>query len=112
MRPRTLPKRVALDERVELGHESVVLTERKPCVEPFLQRGQPQLFEPLRFDAEERLVGDVGESRPAPEVERTVERGERLGGIPRGVRLPPSLEVLLEAVHVDVTGGRAQHVTA
>ena len=60
----------------------------------------------------ERLVGEVGESVPAPERERRFERSERPGGVTSGVGLPPFLEQALEAVHVDLLSLDLEDVAA
>ena len=58
--------------------------ERELRVDPLLERREAQLLEPLEAARGERLVGEVGERRPAPEVERLAEqRGRRAGVVAR-----------------------------
>ena len=52
-------------------------TEREVGLDPLLERGEAQLVEPLDGGARERLVGEVGERRPAPQAERLAEELRR-----------------------------------
>ena len=66
------------DEGLELGDERRLPTERELCVHPLLEHREPQLLEPFARRLGERLVGEIGERRPAPELER-VAKERRLG---------------------------------
>ena len=52
---------------------SRVPAERELGLDALLERGQPHLLEPLDRDLRERLVGEVGERRAAPERERLAQ---------------------------------------
>ena len=58
------------DERLQLADERAVPAEREIGVDPVLERGEPELLEPVRLRPRERLVREVGERRAAPERER------------------------------------------
>ena len=72
-----LAQRVLGDEGLELGDERRMPAEREVGVDPLLERREAQLLEPLAGRGGERLVGEVGERRPAPEVERLAEQRRR-----------------------------------
>ena len=57
-------------ERLELGDQRGVMTEREVGLDAVLERDQPQLLEPRDLVLRERLVGEIGQRRPAPERER------------------------------------------
>ena len=63
-----LAQRMLGTERLELADERGVAAELERRVDPLLERGQPQLLEPLDRRAGKRLVREVGERRPAPEA--------------------------------------------
>ena len=64
--PQTLAQRVRGNERLQLGHERVVVAELELGVDQVLACDQTQLFEPVRLGRGERLVGDIEERRAAP----------------------------------------------
>ena len=67
--------------------------ERELGVDPLLERREPELLEPLDGRLGERLVGEVGERRPAPELERLAQQGGRGCGVVARVgraRPPPA----------------------
>src|SRR5207247_7853365 len=103
-----LPQWLFLDERLQLGDEPGLLSELEVGVDPLLQRVEPQLREPPAGRLGERLLAELGQRRPAPELERLPE--ER--GFPRrlacGARL---LGQLLEAAEVRLVCGGANQVT-
>jgi hypothetical protein len=72
-----LAKWIHVDELAELPDEGVVSPEREVGIDPILHRHKPELLEPIRLWAGECFVGQIGESRPAPELER---RSKTLGG--------------------------------
>ena len=80
--------------------------ERQVRLDPLLDDEQPEFLEARDLDLGERLVGEVGERRPAPEVERGAQQ---LGG----PRLLTRLERHATLVHdprepVDVDAPRIQ----
>ena len=78
-----LAQRLAGDERLELAGDLRMAAEREVRVDAVLERRDPQLLQPRDLGLEGRLVGQVGERRPAPQRERLVQqrrRGGRVGG--------------------------------
>ena len=63
---------------------------------------QPQLVEMLRLGGAPRLLGQVGERRPAPERERLSQVVGRIVRAPRFERRPAALEQALEAVEIEL----------
>ena len=109
------------DEGLELGDERRVPAEREVGLDPLLERREPQLLEPLDGRARERLVGEVGERRPAPELERLAEqRGRRAGVVararPLGLRRQAlearEVEVLVAERGAAYPGGRVSIASA
>ena len=81
-----LAERMRGDERLELRHEPAVAAESEIGLDPLLQQREPELLEPRRLDCRERLEGELGERRPVPERERSVQprgRGLEVAGGPR-----------------------------
>ena len=68
-----LAQRVTGDQGLELGDEITVAPEGEVCFDPFLEGGQAQLLEPGDLVLGERVEGEVGERRAAPEAERLTE---------------------------------------
>ena len=69
-----LAQRVLRRKPLELAHERRVPPEHELGVDPLLERREAKLLEPLDGRSGELLVGEVGERRPAPELERLVSR--------------------------------------
>jgi hypothetical protein len=70
------------DQCLQLRHDIRMATEREVCLDPFLKRRQSKLIEPRDRPLRERLVGKIGERRPAPHRERLAQlrgRDGRLG---------------------------------
>ena len=72
-RAQPLAQRMLADEHLELGDELGVAAEREVGFDAPLERAQAELFEAADLGLRERLVGEVGERRPAPEAERVAE---------------------------------------
>jgi hypothetical protein len=70
----SLAQRVGTDERLQLGDERRVPAVLELGVDPGLDRGQAELFDPLDLAAGEVVVGDLVERRAAPERERLRQR--------------------------------------
>ena len=85
-----LAVRVLADQRLQPADHLGVAAERELRLDELLARGDPQLLEPGDLGLRERLVGEVGQRRAAPERERALERG---GGRRRAARgeLAPAL---------------------
>jgi hypothetical protein len=97
-----LAKWIHVDELAELPGERVVSAEREVGVDPILRCRQPKLLEPLSLWTRERLVRQIGEGRPAPELER---RAKALGGSSRIVvvqELPPFAREAGKPVRVEL----------
>ena len=67
--PRPLAERVLENERLDLSDELGMAAEREVGLEPALERLQAELFEAGNLGLSERLLGEIGKRRPAPEVE-------------------------------------------
>ena len=98
LRVQALTQRLAGDQRLELADELAVPSVGQIEVDRRFGGGEPQLLEAPDHGRGERLVGDVGQRRSAPERER-LARGA-LG------------DETLEAARVDVVGRDPQLVAA
>ena len=94
-------------ERRGVGYGGVVAAELDLGLEPVFKRRQAELLEPRDLLLQERLVGEIGEGRPAPERERVAERTGPLGRRKR----PRVAHEPLEAVRVDRPRIDDEHVT-
>ena len=82
-----LPQRMLGDERLELADQLGVAAAGQIGVDPLLERRQPQLLETGDLGLRERLVGEVGERRPAPKRERLAQLlRPPLSGVPSAPR--------------------------
>ena len=61
------------DERLELGRQRGVASRVEIVPDPGLESREAGVFEPGRLRLGERLVGEVGKGRPAPERERLAD---------------------------------------
>ena len=102
-----LAQRVLGDQRLELGHDGVVIAEREVSVDALLERDDAKLFEPARLGFGIRLVRDLGVRRPAPQRERVVQEP----GAVRGLAIACVAQRRLEPGRVDLPRVGAQHVT-
>ena len=75
-------------------------TERQVGLDALFEAGQSQLLEAGDLALRERLVGEVGQRRPAPERERLAQLGGGARGIAAGERSPTLFEEALEPVSV------------
>jgi len=97
-----LAQRVGGYELFQLGGELIVPAQGQVGVDPGLQRGQPQLLQPGRLGPGERVVGQVGQHRAAPQPQRFAQHLRRLGR-PAGLqRRPAGGEPVLEPRRVQV----------
>ena len=102
------------DERLQLGQRPGVPAQRQLPVEAQLERREPQLLEPGDRRLRERLVREVGNRRPAPQRERSLDELDcrlRVGAAERLRRLgrPPLEADEVQALGLDVqdVAGRA-----
>ncbi len=65
-----LSQRVLTDERLELPDDVGVSFELEVGVDPLLERDEPKLLEPADLALCERFVGEIGQRRTSPDVER------------------------------------------
>jgi hypothetical protein len=79
LRLQPFAQRVARDEHLELCENLEMAARRQVAVDRALGRGQVQLLEAADLAGRERLIGDIGERRPAPQRERLARQvvGER-----------------------------------
>ena len=70
------------DELLELAHQLSVSAEVQIDVDPVFERAQPQILEPRNRRLRERVATELGERRPAPEVERVPVTAGRSCEIP------------------------------
>jgi len=105
-----LPQRLGGHERVELGHELGVTSEREVGLDPHLEAGKPKLLQPSDRRLRKRLVTDVGEGGPAPELKGLAEHGGRSSRVASRERLPTLPEQTLEATGIDRFRREIQHV--
>jgi hypothetical protein len=96
-----------VDKRFELSDELTVPTQSEFCLDAQLEREQAKLLEANDLRLRERLAHEVGESRPAPEVERIVEQSRSLVGR----RLPRLLDEPLEAEEIELVRCDPDQVT-
>src|SRR5262245_23360685 len=101
---------MARDERFELAREIAVPPEQEICFEPALERVHPQLLEPRALRLREGLRRELGERRPAPQLERLPIGGRRVvwaTGVEARTRLGGET---LEALEVELVGIELQGV--
>jgi len=105
-----LAQGVVSDQRLELGDEVVVTTERKIGFDPFLECRQAKLLKPGDLDVRERVECELRKRRAAPEGQRLAERGG--GGVRvSGRKCASSLvEQGLEPMEVELAVGDRQDV--
>jgi hypothetical protein len=98
------------DEPFELGRELPVPAERELRLDPLLDGLDAQLLEPGALGGREWIVCELGQRRPAPEVERLAERRRSGGGVAVGEEPAPVLEQPLEPQRVDLARVDLEHV--
>src|SRR4051794_23235973 len=90
------------DQRLELGDERRVAAEGKVRLDPALERVQAQLLEPPDLILGEGLIGEVGQRRPAPEIERLPQGVRGAAGVTAIERLAPLAGEALEPRRVEI----------
>ena len=78
-------------QRLELADQLGIAAERELRLDPLLDRGQTQLLEPGDLRLGERLVGEVGKRRAAPERQRLGRQLQRPLGLPAASARAPFL---------------------
>src|SRR5438270_5344761 len=100
-----------LHQGLEFGDELRATAASKVGVDPFFHCHLPALLEALRLRHGERLVPQVGESRPPPLSECRAQRRCGLPSSPPGERFTPLVEQALEAVEVKLLALDSQEIT-
>jgi hypothetical protein len=74
-----------------------------------LQGGEPLLLQPRNLRLRERLIGELGQRLPAPEVQRLPQRAR--GPVRRRAQRPGAFTGQpLEAVQVELLGVELEHI--
>ena len=112
MGAKPFPQRVLAHEHVQLAESLLVAGERDVAVDPFHQRGEPQLVELRHLITSARLELEPGERRATPQGERLLETlGSALELSPRDV-LARTRQEELHAAPVDSVRVDAQPIAA
>ena len=111
LRPKALVQRMPGDQRVELRDQLGVAPAREIRVDRTLQRGDPQLVQARCDGPGARLLGEIGESRSAPERERGAELFARNAKAPVGERPRPGARPALEDLQVQRAVGDRDDVS-
>jgi hypothetical protein len=109
--PAALAERLLDDECLQLGHELGVTTERELGIEPAFERVEPESLE-TDGRRDHRLVGQVGERRPAPERKCIAQQSCGLARLARsGFLDEPAKAFEIELVPLDAheVPRRARH---
>ena len=101
-----LPQRLRADEGLELADELRAAAALEVGIEPSLERDEPELLQPRDLGLRPALVREVGEGRPAPEVERCSELTPPLGRSEVG----SGAEALLELRAVQLLGREVEAI--
>ena len=107
LRAQALPQRVLLDEPLQLHHERPVLSARQVGLDPFLQRRKPELLEAADLRLGERLIGEVGQCRTTPHVQRCAKRRRGARRITRRELRSPVLDERLDRAELSSPGRTA-----
>ena len=98
------------DELLQLADQLRLAAGREVGLDARLDGGQTLLLQPRDLGLRERLEGELGERRPAPQRQRLAQSGRRVLGLSGGQRLASVLDELLEALRVELTRAHAQAV--
>ena len=108
LRAQPLTQRELAYQRVQLADQLLLVAEREIGVDPVLQRRQASLLEPCDLSLSERLVGEVGQRRTAPQPERVAKTSGRGGGICAVERSAALGRQPLELVSVELIGRKLE----
>ena len=103
-------QRMRGDERIELGEHVDVPAAGKVGLDPVLQRRQPAFLEALHMLADGRLVRQIDQRRPPPQVQRLAQQGRGAIRIPRREARAAARHQLVESRDVELVVGHAQHI--
>ena len=96
---------------LQLGCQGVVPAQRQVSLDPGLQGGEPQVFQAHGLRLNERVVGQVGEHLPSPQIQRLAQRLGALRVPARFHRIPPGDEPVLESRRIQVLAIHAEQIT-
>src|SRR6266508_5478409 len=99
-------------ERLELGHEVGVKTQRELGLKLLLDRCQVELLQAHDLVLRELVEGEVGKWAPVPERERSAEALNRSAGVSLGLQCAALGKERLEAVTVELARSHAERVAA
>ena len=105
-----LAGRMLGDQGLELGDERGMATERQIGLDAVLERHQPLLLEPGDLVLREGLVSEVGQRRPAPQVQRLGQGLRGAGRLAAVERRSPLGRHALEPVGVHLIGVGLEHI--
>ena len=88
-----------------------MLAQREPRVDQVLDRREVQIVEPRDLSRDERLIGQIGERRPAPERERSGQQCASATKVAFDGGLSCRRQGGLESVDVDGLGWHQQAIT-
>ena len=111
LRPEPLTKGMLTDQRLELGGQDHVLTERQAGVDEILDRTEPEILEARRLGHRPSCLPELGERRSAPTLERSAEPASDPIRV-RLIRPGDLVQRLLEAECVEPIGANVEHVAA
>jgi hypothetical protein len=101
LRAEALPEGRRGDKFLEFRNHLCALAKLQVCLEPFLLGQQAQLLQARDLRLRERLVGEIGQRRAAPEAEPDRELGGGNSRVALRERIPPFGEQPLETGDVD-----------
>lgn len=108
--PAPFPQRLLGHQRLELGHDLLVVPEGEPSVDAQFARGRPQFLEPHGLASPELAVGEVAERRAPPEPLRLLGQEQGTAGVVAGRCLPCRAGQAGQPNRVDVVRVEAQPV--
>ena len=89
LRPKSLLKWMTLHERVQLAHQTRVLTEVQPRVTHVADGGQPELFQSPGLQLHGRRIRELRQRRPPPQRQPGGQHPACIRGAPRAQGLLP-----------------------
>ena len=110
LRVQPLAPRMLRPELSELGDQLAVASHRKVGLDAHLQRRQALLLKPRDLGRRERRGSDLGERRPAPQLQRRTQRRGSVVATSGRERLAAVSDQTLEALSVELAGAHAQPV--
>ena len=97
-----VPQRMLLDELMKLRDKVRVAAEIEIRGDPVLEHGDAEIFEPPDLGLRKRFVAEVGERRPTPQRESSLESVGGASRVTGGQRFPAGGGHVLEALEVEL----------